>query len=385
MAAEALPKFTVIIPTRARADVLPAALRTVVAQDYDNLEILVSDNFSEDGTADIVQALNDPRIRYLNTGRRLSMSHNWEFALSHVEDGWVSILGDDDGLMPGAIAKVAELAATSGALAVRSSTCKYRWPSRDGKGARLSAPTQRGVELRDSRIWLQRALDGQAGYMDLPMLYTGGFADMRLMFAIRARMGAFYSSCVPDVYSGVAIASIADRYLYSYAPLAIAGISRHSTGTAHFSRPKIGAELSPAKLFISEGNIPFHSDIPVCSDGITPRSPQVTLLESFLQSAALRGPAPHDLYARQLAIVAATCAPNDADLAQWMEDFATLHGLDLNNVSKSNMLRRLLNRISEMPKKNWRRFKTTKLRAPQYEINDVYLASLAVQRRLEGG
>ena len=313
------------------------------------------------------------------------MSHNWEFALSHIEDGWVSILGDDDGLMPGAIAKVAELAVTSGASAIRSSTCKYRWPSRDGKGARLSAPTQRGVELRDSRIWLQRALDGQAGYMDLPMLYTGGFADIRLMLAIKARMRAFYSSCVPDVYSGVAIASITDRYLYSYAPLAIAGISRHSTGTAHFSRPNNRTELSPAKLFMSEGNIPFHSDIPVCSDGITPRSPQVTLLESFLQSSELRGPVSPDLYARQLAIVAATCAPDDRDLAQWIEDFATLHGLDTKKVLKSNMLRRLRNKIREIPKKNWRRLKTAKLRPPQYEINDVYLASLAAQQRLGGG
>lgn len=384
MAAETLPKFTVIVPTRARADVLHAALRTVVAQDYDNLEILVSDNFSEDDTAEIVGSFDDPRIRYINTGRRLSMSHNWEFALSHVEKGWVTILGDDDGLLPGALAKVSELAASHGVSAVRSSTCKYRWPAKDGKGARLSIPMLRGIEMRDSKAWLQKALEGRATYMDLPMLYTGGFADMQVMHEIKARMGAFYTSCVPDVYSGIAIASIVPRYLYSLEPLALAGVSRHSTGTSHFSRPTSGNELSPAQRFISEGNIPFHPDIPVCRDGITPRSQQVTLLESFLQSTTLRAPAPDNFYADQLSIVAAMRDLADADLDQWIRDFAELHGLDLQKALRAATLLRLRERIGGMPGRQWRRLNTVKAGPPRYDIGDVYLASIAAGQRLGG-
>jgi len=71
-----LPKFTVIVPTRERADVLGPALKTVVEQDYDNLRILVSDNFSNDSTRDMVESFRDPRIIYINTGKRLSMSLN---------------------------------------------------------------------------------------------------------------------------------------------------------------------------------------------------------------------------------------------------------------------------------------------------------------------
>src|SRR2546421_723250 len=44
------PKITVIIPTRERCDVLGKTLATVVAQDYEAIEILVSDNFSADET-----------------------------------------------------------------------------------------------------------------------------------------------------------------------------------------------------------------------------------------------------------------------------------------------------------------------------------------------
>ena len=90
------PKVTVILPTRERGDALESALRTVTEQRYENLEIVVSDNCSHDRTGEIARSTGDRRVRYLNTGRRLSMSHNWEFALSHVTGGagWVTIIGD---------------------------------------------------------------------------------------------------------------------------------------------------------------------------------------------------------------------------------------------------------------------------------------------------
>ena len=43
-------KFTVIIPTRERAETLYYAIKTCVEQDYENLEIIVSDNASQDDT-----------------------------------------------------------------------------------------------------------------------------------------------------------------------------------------------------------------------------------------------------------------------------------------------------------------------------------------------
>ena len=87
------PLLTVIIPTLRRPTTLYWTLKTVVEQDYDNLDIIVSDNFSNDETADVVASFADKRIRYINPGRKLSMSHHWEFALEHVESGYVTVLG----------------------------------------------------------------------------------------------------------------------------------------------------------------------------------------------------------------------------------------------------------------------------------------------------
>ncbi|MFC2016527.1 glycosyltransferase family A protein [Chloroflexota bacterium] len=48
--------FTVVIPTRERYDTLGHALHTCVIQNYDNLEIIVSDNFRQDHTPEIVES-----------------------------------------------------------------------------------------------------------------------------------------------------------------------------------------------------------------------------------------------------------------------------------------------------------------------------------------
>ena len=73
-------KFTIIIPTRERCDTLYHTIRTCLNQTYKNYEIIVSDNFSQDDTKKIVTSFDDKRITYINTGKRCSMSENFEFA-----------------------------------------------------------------------------------------------------------------------------------------------------------------------------------------------------------------------------------------------------------------------------------------------------------------
>jgi glycosyltransferase involved in cell wall biosynthesis len=68
------PEITVIIPTRERCDVLEESLQTVTAQNYDNLDIIVSDNFSTGDTEDVDRSANDARIKYINTGQIIARS-----------------------------------------------------------------------------------------------------------------------------------------------------------------------------------------------------------------------------------------------------------------------------------------------------------------------
>ena len=120
MSPKSAPKVSVVIPTRNRHDVLLHCLRTVVEQDHENLEIIVSDNASTPETRDVVESFKSPRMRYVNTGKPLSMSHNFEFALSHVTGDWISVLGDDDGLLPGGIRRALDKLVPSGLLSMCS-------------------------------------------------------------------------------------------------------------------------------------------------------------------------------------------------------------------------------------------------------------------------
>jgi GT2 family glycosyltransferase len=59
------PWVSVIIPTRDRADVLPAAIRSALAQTWPEVEVVVVDDGSTDGTDQVVASLGDDRVRYV--------------------------------------------------------------------------------------------------------------------------------------------------------------------------------------------------------------------------------------------------------------------------------------------------------------------------------
>jgi len=94
------PLVSVVIPTRNRAELLAAAVRSVLDQTYRNFELIIVDDASEDGTREMVARLSDPRIRYIrhdavkgggaarNTGIRSSRGE------------YISFLDDDDEWLP---------------------------------------------------------------------------------------------------------------------------------------------------------------------------------------------------------------------------------------------------------------------------------------------
>lgn len=372
------PKITVIIPTRERCDVLEKSLKTATSQDYDNLEIIVSDNFSTDATAQVVRGANDRRVKYINTGKRISMSHNWEFAVSSVTDGWLTIIGDDDGLLPGALNKVAELMRSSDVQAIRSDLCQYNWPSYLGtEFGTLEVPLSAGHEVRSSKDWLAKVVNGQSHYHQLPMLYNGGFVAVEVLKRIKSKTGAFYKSFTPDVYSGISIAATVDRYVYSHEPFAINGASRHSNGASFFS-PSSKSEGSPAQVFCSEENIAFHPALPLCADGSYPPSIQALIYESYLQAEQLGvSPPDREMHRRQLELVLATSGNHHAALAAWGEIFARMHGLDYGSIEERAGRSALAMQLASFPGRTARRFNTYTAKFPEFRVRDIYEASIA--------
>ena len=90
------PQFSVVIPTRDRADYLPIAIQSVLNQTFGDFELIVSDNFSRDNTLDVVKSFDDPRIRYVRTSESLPINKSWEFGVTQAQGEYVVFLSDDD-------------------------------------------------------------------------------------------------------------------------------------------------------------------------------------------------------------------------------------------------------------------------------------------------
>ena len=60
-------RFSVLLPTKNRLDLLRYAVDTVRRQSYADVEIVISDNCSEDDIAGFAASLGDPRVKYVRS------------------------------------------------------------------------------------------------------------------------------------------------------------------------------------------------------------------------------------------------------------------------------------------------------------------------------
>lgn len=91
------PEISVCIPTKNRKAYLRRAIDNLKKQTFRNFEIVVSDNASSDGTANMVRCLEDPQVRLVETSN-VDRATNWNRAIRHANGEVIVFLSDDDGL-----------------------------------------------------------------------------------------------------------------------------------------------------------------------------------------------------------------------------------------------------------------------------------------------
>lgn len=102
-------KFSIAIPTRNRLEYLKTAIASILAQDYENWEIVISDNDSEQDIKSYVESLKEDRIIYSKSHRFLSVTENWNRALDQCSGEYVFLIGDDDCLLKNALSTLYSL------------------------------------------------------------------------------------------------------------------------------------------------------------------------------------------------------------------------------------------------------------------------------------
>ncbi|WP_135855417.1 glycosyltransferase [Halorussus salinus] len=95
-----MPTVSVVIPTYNRAELLTRAIDSVLAQTYDDFELLVVDDGSTDDTEEVVTGYDDERVRYLahDTNRGANPARNT--GIEAAEGEYVAFLDSDDEWRP---------------------------------------------------------------------------------------------------------------------------------------------------------------------------------------------------------------------------------------------------------------------------------------------
>jgi glycosyltransferase involved in cell wall biosynthesis len=192
------PRVSVVVPTYGRLAFLPRALDSILAQTFDDLEVVVVDDGSPDGTAAFVAGHTDPRVRLVRHERNRGLAAARNTGVRAARAPFVAFLDDDDLWLPEKLERQVPLL-EAGAAVVHTLV----WVA-DGDGNVLERPSERGFRLfREVAAagypyhWLLRrssfqinsfavartALDDAGGFDER----LGALADLDLVHRLRRR------------------------------------------------------------------------------------------------------------------------------------------------------------------------------------------------------
>lgn len=106
------PLVSICIPTYQGRPFLREAIDCACAQDYENLEIILSDSGSTDGTVELAHELaaQSPFPFRIEQAPAPGMVANWNACLGHARGAWIKFLFQDDVIEPECVARLVEAA-----------------------------------------------------------------------------------------------------------------------------------------------------------------------------------------------------------------------------------------------------------------------------------
>lgn len=96
---------SIVIPVFNGMPYLPEALTSALGQDYPNLEVVVIDNASSDGTTEYLEGLTDPRLRVVHRHQTQPAAANWTQAIEAARGSLIKLMCADDLIAPDAVSQ----------------------------------------------------------------------------------------------------------------------------------------------------------------------------------------------------------------------------------------------------------------------------------------
>lgn len=112
-------------------------LQSVSRQDYPNLEHIIIDGGSTDGTTDLLRRYDD-RVAFWQSEPDRGIYDAWNKGLREAQGEWICFLGADDEILPGAVTAYMALAARH--LDAEYISSKVKWVHPDGYSRTVGKP-----------------------------------------------------------------------------------------------------------------------------------------------------------------------------------------------------------------------------------------------------
>ena len=103
------PLVSVVMPTYNYAQFIGDAIRSVLDQTYENIELIIIDNYSKDNTEDIVASFGDARIKYKKFRNNGIIAASRNVGISESHGKYIAFLDSDDMWKPAKIEKQIKL------------------------------------------------------------------------------------------------------------------------------------------------------------------------------------------------------------------------------------------------------------------------------------
>jgi glycosyltransferase involved in cell wall biosynthesis len=212
-------------------------VRSVLSQDYDDMELVVSDNASDDGTQEILAEFRgDPRLKVLRLEELVEVTDNWSNGVRAATGDYLLLIGDDDYLLPGYARRLDDLieryeepdcityngytyaypGALHGHRESHYADPYFRWPA--------DLPAE-GPIPRAKREQIARDLFAFRFHIHLNLQTTVVSRQ-----AVDRMRNGFLKPPFPDFYALNALMLITDNWVYSPEQLIVIGISPKSFG-----------------------------------------------------------------------------------------------------------------------------------------------------------
>ena len=227
-----MPLISIVIPTRNRAYLLQTAIQSALSQNFDDFEVVVSDNYSTDATFETVNKFNDPRLRYVKTSKAMHMPDSWEFALEQARGEYITFLSDDDAIHPNLL-KISWNAVT------RTSCDIIVWPfggiyyhdvfvdPSKRNTFEFLQPTKKEYKISRDEI-LAKVFNCEFTH-HLPRPLSSLVARTAIS-DVKEKFGRLFYPIAPDYTSALALLSVRSNIIYIEDLLLIWGVSKDSIG-----------------------------------------------------------------------------------------------------------------------------------------------------------